>query len=150
MKLTQWLSGALVSVILILVPACSSGSRNTSTSSSTGGPSGGGTSQGAISSSDVLCPDSKTVFDEIAEVVRKHADWRLRVEGHADNFGGYSSCNLDISNRRAAAVKPALVPDYEIGAGRLTPAGIGASWLVTTNDTMEGRALNRRAELVRV
>jgi outer membrane protein OmpA-like peptidoglycan-associated protein len=98
--------------------------------------------------SDVLRPESKTVLDEIEEVMRKHPDWKLRVEGHTDNFGG-DTYNLDLSNRRAAAVKQALVTNYQIGSGRFTTAGFGASRPVATNDTMEGRALNRRVELVR-
>jgi outer membrane protein OmpA-like peptidoglycan-associated protein len=98
--------------------------------------------------SDVLRPESKTVLDEIAEVMRKHPDWKLRVEGHTDNIGG-DPYNLDLSNRRAAAVKQALVLNYQIGAVRFTTAGFGASRPVAPNDTMEGRALNRRVELVR-
>jgi outer membrane protein OmpA-like peptidoglycan-associated protein len=98
--------------------------------------------------SDVLRPESKTVLDEIAEVMRKHPDWKLRVEGHTDNIGG-DAYNLDLSNRRAAAVKQALVANYQISAERFTTAGFGASRPVATNDTMEGRALNRRVELVR-
>jgi outer membrane protein OmpA-like peptidoglycan-associated protein len=98
--------------------------------------------------SDVLRPESKTVLDEIAEVMRKHPDWKLRVEGHTDNIGG-DAYNLDLSNRRAAAVKRALVSQYHIEPAKFTTAGFGASRPVATNDTMEGRALNRRVELVR-
>jgi outer membrane protein OmpA-like peptidoglycan-associated protein len=98
--------------------------------------------------SDVLRPESKTVLDEIAEVMRKHPDWKLRVEGHTDNIGG-DPYNLDLSNRRAAAVKQALVTQYRIEAGRFSAAGFGASRPVAPNNTMEGRALNRRVELVR-
>ncbi len=98
--------------------------------------------------SDVLRPESKTVLDEIAEVMRKHPDWKLRVEGHTDNIGG-DPYNLDLSNRRAAAVKQALVTQYRIEPGRFTAAGFGASRPVAPNNTMEGRALNRRVELVR-
>jgi len=98
--------------------------------------------------SDSLRAESKTVLDEIADVMRKHPDWKLRVEGHTDNVGG-NAYNLDLSNRRAAAVKQALVSQYRIEPGKFTTAGFGASRPVATNDTMEGRALNRRVELVR-
>lgn len=57
--------------------------------------------------------------------------------------------NLDLSNRRAAAVKKTLVEQYHINASRLDTAGHGASQPKATNDTLEGRALNRRVELVR-
>lgn len=98
--------------------------------------------------SDSLRPESKTVLDEIADVMRKHPDWKLRVEGHTDNIGG-DAYNLDLSKRRAAAVKQALVTQYHIEPGKFTTAGFGASRPVATNSTMEGRALNRRVELVR-
>ncbi len=98
--------------------------------------------------SDTLRAESKAVLDEIAEAMRKHPDWKLRVEGHTDNIGG-DSYNLDLSNRRAAAVKQALVTQYRIDPEKFTTAGFGASRPVATNGTMEGRALNRRVELVR-
>ncbi len=98
--------------------------------------------------SDTLRAESKTVLDEIADVMRKHPDWKLRVEGHTDNIGG-DAYNLDLSKRRAAAVKQALVSHYRIGVDRLTAAGFGSSRPVAANDTLEGRALNRRVELVK-
>jgi outer membrane protein OmpA-like peptidoglycan-associated protein len=62
---------------------------------------------------------------------------------------GGDSYNLDLSKRRAAAVKQALVGQYNITADRLLTGGFGASRPVETNDTLEGRARNRRVELVR-
>jgi len=50
---------------------------------------------------------------------------------------------------RAESMKKALVDRYQISANRLTTAGFGASRPKATNDTVEGRALNRRVELVR-
>ena len=80
--------------------------------------------------------------------MREHPDWRLGVEGHNDNIGG-DTYNLDLSNRRAATVKQALVTRYHIDPDRLSPAGFGATRPVDSNDTLEGRARNRRVELVR-
>jgi outer membrane protein OmpA-like peptidoglycan-associated protein len=99
-------------------------------------------------SSDVLRPESQTVLDQIAQVMHEHPDWRLGVEGHTDNIGG-DAYNLDLSNRRAATVKQALVTRYHIDPDRLSPAGFGATRPVDSNDTLEGRARNRRVELVR-
>jgi OOP family OmpA-OmpF porin len=75
-------------------------------------------------------------------------DWKLTVEGHTDNIGG-DTYNLDLSKRRALAVKEALVAQYDIAPERLTNDGFGASRPVESNETLEGRARNRRVELVR-
>jgi outer membrane protein OmpA-like peptidoglycan-associated protein len=93
-------------------------------------------------------PESEPVLKEIADVMGKNPAWKLSVEGHTDNIGGAAS-NQDLSVRRAAAVRQALVDRYHVGAGRLEPAGFGASRPKETNDTLEGRARNRRVELVR-
>ena len=146
-----------------------SGSGGRSGSSASGGAGGGSGSEGGASRlaqelekngrakvydiyfdfrSDVLRPESKKVLDEIAQVMRERPDWRLGVEGHTDNIGG-NAFNQDLSSRRAAAVKQALVSGYHLDHSRFSTAGIGSSRPVASNDTMEGRALNRRVELVR-
>jgi len=56
---------------------------------------------------------------------------------------------MDLSQRRAEAVKLALVSRYHIAVGRLTPQGFGATRPKESNDTLAGRARNRRVELVR-
>ena len=91
-------------------------------------------------------PQSKPTLDEIAAVMDAHPDWKLNVGGHTDNVGG-DSFNLQLSQQRAEAVKATLVSQYGISADRLSTAGYGASSPVEPNDTMEGRARNRRVEL---
>jgi outer membrane protein OmpA-like peptidoglycan-associated protein len=98
--------------------------------------------------SDRLKPESTPVLQEIARVMQVHPEWKLSVSGHTDNIGG-NAYNLDLSKRRTAAVKQALVTSYSIAPERLTTDGYGASRPVDTNDTLEGRARNRRVELVR-
>ena len=98
--------------------------------------------------SDVLRPESGKVLAEIAQVMKQHPDWRLGVEGNTDNIGG-DKYNLDLSQRRAAAVKSALAKQYQVSPDRLETTGFGASHPIDTNDTIEGRARNRRVELVR-
>jgi outer membrane protein OmpA-like peptidoglycan-associated protein len=98
--------------------------------------------------SDVIREESKPTLQEIAEVLRRHPDWKLRVSGHTDGIGGDAK-NLDLSRRRAAAVKNALVAQYSIAAARLSTDGFGKSRPKDTNDTLEGRAHNRRVELTR-
>ncbi len=88
------------------------------------------------------------VLKEIADAMITNPSWKLSVEGHTDNIGG-DAYNLDLSNRRAAAVKQALGERYHIAPDRLTTVGYGASRPKESNDTLEGRARNRRVELVR-
>jgi outer membrane protein OmpA-like peptidoglycan-associated protein/osmotically-inducible protein OsmY len=99
--------------------------------------------------SDVIREESEPTLKEIASVMRKHLDWKLRVAGHTDGIGNDEK-NLDLSKRRAAAVKDALVRRYAIPANRLTTTGFGKSQPKDTNETLEGRANNRRVELSKI
>lgn len=98
--------------------------------------------------SDKLRPESTPVLEEIASTLKNNPTWKLHVNGHTDNIGG-DAYNLDLSNRRAAAVKQALVTQYHIDSARLDPEGFGATQPKESNDTMQGRARNRRVELIR-
>jgi outer membrane protein OmpA-like peptidoglycan-associated protein len=98
--------------------------------------------------SDKIKPESEPVLREIADALTHNPTWKLRVEGHTDNIGG-DDYNMDLSQRRAEAVKLALVTRYHIVADRLTPQGFGATRPKEPNDTLAGRARNRRVELVR-
>jgi outer membrane protein OmpA-like peptidoglycan-associated protein len=98
--------------------------------------------------SELIRDESEPTLKEIADIMRRHPDWKLSVCGHTDAIGG-DQANLDLSRRRAAAVKEALVARHEVVASRLTTAGFGKSQPKDTNDTLEGRARNRRVELVR-
>lgn len=99
--------------------------------------------------SDVIREESEPTLKEIASVMQKHRDWKLRVAGHTDGIGNAEK-NLDLSKRRAAAVKSALVKKYGIAPDRLTTTGFGKSQPKDTNDTLEGRANNRRVELMKI
>ena len=99
--------------------------------------------------SDVIREESQPSLKDIAEVMRRHPDWKLSVDGHTDNIGG-NDYNLALSKRRSAAVKDYLVKQFGISAARLVTGGHGASQPKDTNDTLEGRARNRRVELVRI
>jgi len=67
--------------------------------------------------------------------------------GHTDNIGTLSS-NMDLSQRRAEAVVRALVSSHGVDAKRLHPIGVGPAAPIASNKTEEGRARNRRVELV--
>lgn len=96
----------------------------------------------------VIKPESASALNEIAKLLRDHADMNAFIVGHTDLSGSLEH-NLDLSNRRAAAVVEALVTDYGISRQRLTARGIGPFAPVGSNDTEAGRTLNRRVELVK-
>jgi outer membrane protein OmpA-like peptidoglycan-associated protein len=97
---------------------------------------------------DTIKPESEKVLREIVQAMTDNPTWKLTVEGHTDNIGG-DAYNLDLSKRRAAAVKQALAARYHIAPDRLSTNGFGSSSPIDTNDTLEGRARNRRVELTR-
>jgi outer membrane protein OmpA-like peptidoglycan-associated protein len=99
--------------------------------------------------SDRIKEESEPVLKEIADVMTKNPAWRLTVEGHTDSIGT-NEANLDLSQRRAAAVRKALGERHKVAATRLEPSGFGESRPKDTNDTLEGRARNRRVELARI
>ena len=99
--------------------------------------------------SDRIRKESDPILKELGNLLARHPDWTLSINGHTDNVGG-DAYNLRLSQRRAAAVVRWLVERHGIAAGRLQSAGFGASSPIEPNDTPEGRAFNRRVELVRV
>lgn len=98
--------------------------------------------------SDRIKEESEPVLTEIAKALTDNPAWSLSVDGHTDSIGADAS-NLDLSKRRAAAVRQVLVTRYKVTASRLTTDGFGASRPKDTNATLEGRARNRRVELIR-
>jgi outer membrane protein OmpA-like peptidoglycan-associated protein len=99
--------------------------------------------------SATLRPESEFVLDGLASILREHPDWRIRIEGHTDDIGDVSA-NLALSERRAGAVRQALIDRLGDGPERFEVVGLGESRPVATNETLEGRALNRRVELARI
>lgn len=97
---------------------------------------------------DSLKRESAPTLEEIATLLRDDASLKLTVVGHTD-AKGTSDYNLDLSRRRAANVSSALVADYAIDRARLQSRGAGAGEPVASNDDEDGRAKNRRVELVK-
>lgn len=98
--------------------------------------------------SDALTPESDPTLAEIAKFLAAAPDMQVFVVGHTDMSGGYDY-NIDLSQRRATSVVKALTERNGVSAGRLEPAGVGPLAPVAENQSEEGRALNRRVELVR-
>lgn len=95
-----------------------------------------------------LKPESTPVLKDIAATLKDHADLKILIEGHTDNVGNAAS-NLTLSEARAAAVKAALVSQYGADAARVTTVGLGDTKPAVPNTTAEGRAQNRRVEIVK-
>ena len=93
-----------------------------------------------------LKPESDATLAEIVKLLNNDSSLKLYVVGHTDNVGQFDY-NIKLSQQRAAAVVQALV-GKGISTSRLTPFGAGPTAPVTSNNTEEGRAKNRRVELV--
>jgi outer membrane protein OmpA-like peptidoglycan-associated protein len=98
--------------------------------------------------SNAILPESKAQLAEIGKVLVDHPALAMTIEGHTDNIGDPDS-NQVLSTRRAQAVADYMVATFAIDAKRLTATGFGATKPLATNDTPEGRAKNRRVELVK-
>jgi outer membrane protein OmpA-like peptidoglycan-associated protein len=98
--------------------------------------------------SDRIRGESYGSLKEIANVLTENADLKVQIVGHTDSDGDDKS-NLDLSIRRAAAVKSALAAQFGIDAGRMDTDGKGESQPVDKNDTPAGKANNRRVEFIR-
>ena len=95
-----------------------------------------------------LKPESEPAIAEMAKLLKDDAALKLYVVGHTDNAGALDG-NMKLSQDRAAAVKAYLVQTFGVGAARLTTAGFGDTKPVAPNTTDDGRAQNRRVELVK-
>ena len=95
----------------------------------------------------IVKPESDPTVAEIVKLLQADPNLKLYVVGHTDNVGTLDS-NLKLSRDRADAVVKALTGKYGIAASRLQPLGVGPAAPVESNKTEEGRAKNRRVELV--
>ena len=97
----------------------------------------------------IIKPESNGVLKEIAGVLNEHKNIKIKIIGHTDS-DGTDAANLDLSKRRAAAVKSALTKDFGIDAAALETDGKGESSPVGDNKTKEGKAQNRRVEFIKL
>jgi outer membrane protein OmpA-like peptidoglycan-associated protein len=97
---------------------------------------------------DSLRPDSQPTLAEIAKLLSTDSKLNVHVVGHTDNQGK-PDYNLDLSRRRAASVVRELVSKYSVAASRADSFGCGLYSPVASNESEDGRAKNRRVELVK-
>lgn len=99
--------------------------------------------------SDRIKPESAGALKDIANVLKENASVKVKIIGHTDGDGD-DKANMDLSKRRAAAVKAYLVKEFSIDAGNIETDGKGESAPVDKNTTAEGKANNRRVEFVKM
>jgi len=92
-------------------------------------------------------PESVPALKEIAKLLHQEKTLKLYVVGHTDSVGDFKH-NMKLSRERADAVVKALVSEYGADANKLKPDGVGPLSPVTSNKTEDGRAKNRRVELL--
>ena len=93
-------------------------------------------------------PQFNSNLDNVENILKKNPELIIRIEGHTDDIGSMEY-NLNLSSKRAQSIK-----DYLVGKGidewRITTTGLGYTQPIADNESPEGRALNRRAEIVPV
>ncbi len=95
-----------------------------------------------------LTPDSIALVKDIAQMLRGYSEWRIQIVGHTDSTGG-PDYNLELSDRRAEAVRNALA-NNGVEPSRLQSEGRGETQAKADNETLAGRAINRRVEFRRL
>jgi len=101
-----------------------------------------------INSADIK-PESFGILKEIADVLSANPDVKIAIIGHTDSDGDEKH-NLDLSKRRAASVRQALIDNFGISGDRMQTDGKGESQPAESNDTPAGKAANRRVEFVKL
>lgn len=92
-------------------------------------------------------PESRPALDDAAKILKDNPSITVEIQGHTDSKGS-DSYNLTLSDQRAWSVVNYLVQNFGIDKARLTARGYGEAQPIATNDTDDGRALNRRVEFV--
>lgn len=85
----------------------------------------------------------------MATVLKENADLKVKIIGHTDSDGNDAS-NLELSKRRSAAVKDALVKEFGIDEKRMETDGKGEAEPIDKNETLAGKANNRRVEFIKM
>lgn len=98
---------------------------------------------------DVIKPQSYGVLKEVAGILTENASLKIKIIGHTDADGN-AAANLELSKKRAEAIKAYLGSQFSVAADRITTGGMGAKQPVGDNKTASGKAANRRVEFVKM
>ncbi len=98
--------------------------------------------------SDKLKGTEWPILQVLADLLKKDAALKIQIAGHTDSTGD-AAANHALSDRRTKTVKQVLTERYGADANRLTAKGYGPDQPLATNSTEQGRAINRRVELVK-
>jgi len=101
--------------------------------------------------SSKISPNANAVLNKIAQIVKSRPDLEVMVEGYTDNVAIKTDCiddNWDLSVKRATSVVRTLQQNFDIDPNKLIAAGRGEFNALTTNDTSENRAKNRRTRII--
>jgi OOP family OmpA-OmpF porin len=101
------------------------------------------------SNSEVIPPASYAEIDKLGTVLSwpQYTDYRIQLEGHTDSQGQERK-NQTLSERRVQSIRDYLVQRFHIAPERVRAVGYGSSRPLASNDTAEGRSINRRVEVV--
>ncbi|MDF1517504.1 MAG: OmpA family protein [Lutibacter sp.] len=94
---------------------------------------------------------AKEVIGKIAQIVNDHKDLDILIEGHTDNVPIYTKClldNWDLSVKRATSIVRLMQTEFGVQPERMTAGGISEYIPKESNETSEGRAINRRTEII--
>lgn len=113
-------------------------------------------SEGSVSTNGILFdvgsaniqPSSMGIILQISQVLQQESGMKLKIVGHTDSDGN-DATNLELSKKRADAVKNALISVYKVSADRLQTEGKGETAPVGDNQTVDGKAQNRRVEFIK-
>lgn len=99
--------------------------------------------------SDKIRPESYGIIKDIANVLKENADVKVKIVGHTDSDGDDAK-NMDLSAKRAAAVKVTLSKEFGVEENRMQTEGKGETQPTVPNTTPEGKANNRRVEFIKL
>ena len=95
-----------------------------------------------------ILPDSQPQIEQVIQLLKNNPELKLSINGHTDNSGN-TKHNQTLSEQRANAVVKALTNNTGIQQSRLTAKGLGDTHPIANNSTEDGKALNRRVELIK-
>ncbi len=101
------------------------------------------------SGSDKIKGESYKTLADIGALMTENPTLRVSIDGHTDSDGADDS-NMDLSKRRAASVRTYLIDNYKVDGARMESKGLGETKPIDVNTSAEGKANNRRVELVKL